>query len=130
MSLFYNIRNIPTEFRADLVSIDEVETLLRQKVGEKYPNGMVKRKFSAVKQGGNILVCASRNYPIIGSAVSCLLGIGPKNGKFRFCIDGAIAQSSPLLTLCNIRKRSAFVEEVAGWVMQFLQSKQDQSRLP
>ena len=129
MSLYYNIRNIPTEFRADLVSIDEVENLLRQKVGEKYPKGMVKRKF-AVGKGANILVCASRNYPIIGSAVSCFLGIYPKNGKFRFVIDGAIAQSSPLLTLFNIRKRSAFVEEVAGWVMQFLQSKQDQFRLP
>ena len=127
MSLF---RTIPTEFRADLVSIEEIETLLRQKVGEKYPKGMVKRKFSVSKQGGNILVCASRNYPIIGSAVSCFLTVLPKNGKFRFGLDGAVAQSSPLLTLCNIRKRSAFVEEVAGWVMQFLQSKQNQSRLP
>ena len=119
---------IPGNFRTDMVSDEEIQQFLEQKVKGQYPQGIVKRM---VKRAGVQPFQIFPKPPIAGllSPVTCSVMVRRKgNGELKVWVDvgntSFLAVADLLFMVFCLRKRMALKEEVAGWLTPFMQAKQ------
>ena len=125
-------RNIPGDFRSDMVSNEEIEFFLQQKVAEKYPQGEVEENGHIIGNGTDFQIRTTPATIGVYSATSCAVHIWrKKDGKLLAQVNVGDSDGTDLIQLAmslfNMRKRWALVEEVAGWLTSFLQEKQKAS---
>ena len=119
---------IPGDLRSDMASDEEIISFLVQKVGEKYPRGEVEDAGSLNKRLTNLLIRTTPASMGVYNTFSCTVSItrskdgGMKVEVSQFDADG-LDLIQMILALFTIRKRGAFVEEVAGWLASFFREK-------
>lgn len=126
------IRNIKGDFRSEMVTDDEILQFLLEKLAEKYPKGEVEPIAPLVGKG---MVFQVRTTPAVAgvyNAVSCAVQVWrKKDGTMQVQVNMVDADGldtiQMVMSLFNMRKRSALVEEVAGWMTSFLEAKKNQS---
>ena len=120
---------IPGNFRTNMVSDDEIQHFLEQKVKEKFPQGCVERltkRVTAVLL--QIYPTRTKIGPLVWAPVTCSVMVWRKgNGELKVWVDvgntSFFAIADVVLMFLCMRKRLALKEEVAGWLTPFLQSK-------
>lgn len=123
---------IPCDVQSDMVSNEEILHFLGQKLTAKYPQGQIEETASLNPRLANFQIRPTPAAIGVYNTVSCMMSITrKKDGKLKveianFDSDG-LDLVQMIVALFNIGKRSALIEEVAGWLTPFLQSKQNQS---
>lgn len=125
------IRKIPGDFRSDMVSDEELMAFLQQKVAEKYPQGEVEASKHLVGNGTDFQIRTSPAALGTYNAVSCAVQVWrKKDGKMAVQVNVGDSDGTDMvqmaMALFNGRKRGGLVDEVADWLVPFLQAKQNQ----
>lgn len=123
---------IPCNIQSDMVSNEEILHFLEQKLTEKYPQGQIEETGSLNPRLANFQIRPTPAAIGVYNTVACMMSIArKKDGKLKVEIANFDSDGLDLIqmvvALFNIGKRSALIEEVAGWLTPFLQSKQNQS---